>query len=344
VAGSDEDLELLRLTARKLFGSESDGQSLPRFAELGWVGLLVDEEVGGSGWHPIETGVVIEESGRVRLELPLLTSIIGAGLLGRKPESVSSQQWLEPVLAGRVGVALGVGAVSAENGTGGTARISGRMPRVVDPSAGNLLIVCDAGRSNAIYALRLDQPGVSTRESVWELDTTRRVGRIDLQHAQAELINRGAPEDSGKNVPLMALARVLSCCDGIGVFAAARERLTEYLSHRIAFQAPIASLQAIQHRLVNLYVVERQMRAIAMSALASAAIGADSAVHDAILAHVFVEQYCQAGIDECIQLSGGIGFTWEYPLHHEMRRAGLDTRIFGPPCREIQFERIESTK
>jgi alkylation response protein AidB-like acyl-CoA dehydrogenase len=107
-------------------------------------------------------------------------------------------------------------------------------------------------------------------------------------------------------------------------------RLTAYLRDRIAFGVPIASFQAVQHRLVELLVFEVKARAAVMKAARAAVAGdVQRTVALSTVAHAFVAAKATAAVDECMQLSGGIGFTWEYPLHHELRRVFTNAQVLG---------------
>jgi alkylation response protein AidB-like acyl-CoA dehydrogenase len=130
---------------------------------------------------------------------------------------------------------------------------------------------------------------------------------------------------------LLAIARVLLSADSLGALSATFERLVSYLKQRIAFGVPIASFQAVQHRLVDLFVFEAKARAVIMKA--ARALASEDLTDDAIAlsaaAHAFVSAKATAAVDECMQLSGGIGFTWEYPLHHELRRVFTNAYLLG---------------
>ena len=130
---------------------------------------------------------------------------------------------------------------------------------------------------------------------------------------------------------LLATARVLLSADSLGALSATFERLVSYLKERIAFGVPIASFQAVQHRLVDLLVFEAKARAVIMKA--ARALTSEDVTEDAIAlsaaAHAFVNAKATAAVDECMQLSGGIGFTWEYPLHHELRRVFTNAYLLG---------------
>jgi len=156
------------------------------------------------------------------------------------------------------------------------------------------------------------------------LDVERPVWRVRL--AGADGVGVGDPERAHR---LLALARVLLSADSLGTVSATFERLVGYLKERIAFGAPIASFQAVQHRLVELLVFEAKARAVVMKAARALAAGDEAAPTLASVAHAFVATHATAAVDECMQLSGGIGFTWEYPLHHELRRVFTNASVLG---------------
>jgi alkylation response protein AidB-like acyl-CoA dehydrogenase len=154
------------------------------------------------------------------------------------------------------------------------------------------------------------------------LDVERPVWRVTL--AGADSVPLGGPESADR---LLAVARVLLGAESLGAMSATFERLVAYLKERIAFGAPIASFQAVQHRLVELLVFEAKARAVLMKA--ARALAAGDGVTPALVAHAFVATHATAAVDECMQLSGGIGFTWEYPLHHELRRVFTNASLLG---------------
>ena len=156
------------------------------------------------------------------------------------------------------------------------------------------------------------------------LDVTRPVWHIDIADVPSELI--GSPEQADR---LLAVARLLVAADSVGAVSMTLERLTSYLKERIAFGAPIASFQAIQHRLVELFVFEVKARAIVMKAARAIASDDERATVLTAAAHAFVAAKATAAVDECMQLSGGIGFTWEYPLHYELRRVFTNSHLLG---------------
>jgi alkylation response protein AidB-like acyl-CoA dehydrogenase len=122
---------------------------------------------------------------------------------------------------------------------------------------------------------------------------------------------------------------VLAAAISLGSLRAALERLITYLTERVAFGSRIASFQAIQHRIVDLSLLEIRAGVAVDAAARSLAADPAGSSRLASVAHAYAAEHVPPGLDECIQLTGGIGFTWEYPLHHELRRSVADGSSFG---------------
>jgi alkylation response protein AidB-like acyl-CoA dehydrogenase len=252
---------------------------------MDWTGLLVEENIGGSGWRPVETTVIAEELGRVRNSSTWFGSVLSAAALASAPGDVRDR-WLPSVLDGTVSAGCAL--------SGGTVRVA---------SGDGIEILVTLGR-NGVHLFEVSDGTPTTRDDEL-LDVSRTAWRVDVSAAESVLI--GGPERADH---LLAMAKVLLSADSLGAFSATFERLVSYLKERVAFGVPIASFQAVQHRLVDEDVTED---AIALSAAA----------------HAFVSTKATAAVDECMQLSGGVGFTWEYPLHHELRRVFTNAYLLG---------------
>jgi len=307
MADDDVDLEMLRASAREFLVERGEKESVKDLAAMDWTGLLVDEEMGGAGWRPVETCVVAEELGRANDRSAWLGTTMAAAALASAPDDLR-EQLLPGLLAGTTAAGCAVGTDFTD---------SARIIR-----GDEIDIVLLLGH-NGIHLLRDVDPARLALD-VDLLDVTRTVWRIDLTDAPSTLI--GPPERAKE---LMAVARLLVSADSIGAVSMTLERLTAYLRERVAFGVPIASFQAIQHRLVELLVFEVKARAVVMKAARAIASGDDRATVLTAAAHAFVAAKAAAAVDECMQLSGGIGFTWEYPLHHELRRVFANAHLLG---------------
>jgi alkylation response protein AidB-like acyl-CoA dehydrogenase len=307
----DLDLELLRRSARVFLASRGDKDSVTDLAAMDWLGLLVSEELGGVGWRPVEACLISEELGRAQDRSPWFGCAMAAAALADAPDPIRDQ-WLAGSLSG----ATIAGFAPAED----VVRIVGgdraRLVVAAGPDGVHLVELADAAKRWP------DSDALDIARPVWCVDISRATGVLIASPIQAQR--------------LMAIGRLLVSADAVGALSSALARLTAYLKERVAFGAPIASFQAVQHRLVDLLVIEVKSRAIVAKAartLMSPGIGDDARVQTAVshsaVAHAFVAAKMTAAVDECMQLSGGIGFTWEYPLHHELRRAATDAVVFG---------------
>lgn len=320
-----DELGLLRSTVRGVLSGGSG--SLRALGDLGLLGLLVPEEHGGAGWSPVEAAVVADEIGRHA----------SVGAAERPGDAGRAPAWLPATVAAGALASSGADGPAADllattlDGTAPAVAVAGAL-RVVDGSASGSLVGVDApddapavvvlgAHGEAPVLLELDAPDVATRPDPASIDTTRPRRCVDVDEA---------PTIGLAAVPgLLDAARVLTAAISVGSLRAALERLTTYLTDRKAFGAPIASFQAIQHRIVDLSLIEiRGGVAVDAAARALADDPADAS-RVAAVAHGYVAQHVPDALDECIQLTGGIGFTWEYPLHHELRASVADASAFG---------------
>jgi alkylation response protein AidB-like acyl-CoA dehydrogenase len=304
MADDDVDLDLLRQSARAFLAERGEKDSVKDLAALDWTGLLVDENLGGAGWRPVETCVIAEELGRARDSSAWLGTALAAAAVASAPDGIRDR-WLTALLDGTATA----GVTAADN-----------IVRVVHGDAADLLV---ALRRNGIHLVNVPD-AQSCRPDDDLLDASRAVCLIDITDAPSEVI--GSPERAEQ---LLAVGRLLISADSLGAVSGTQQRLTSYLKERIAFGAPIASFQAIQHRLVELLVFEVKARAAVMKAARAAAAEGERLTAMTAVAHAFVAAKATAVVDECMQLSGGIGFTWEYPLHHELRRVFTNAQLLG---------------
>lgn len=300
---ADVDLELVRASARSFLEGRGEKESIEDLAKMDWTGLLVDEQLGGAGWRPVESCVIAEELGRAQDRSAWFGTAVAAAAVASAPDEIR-QPWLPRLLSG----AATAGLTAADS------------VRVVRGDAVSLIVSLQGNgihliNGSDIARRRLDED---------LLDLTRPVWRVDL--ADAPAVQIGSAERAGM---LTAVARLLVAADSVGAVSMTLERLTSYLKERTAFGAPIASFQAVQHRLVELFVFVVKARAIVMKAARAIATDDDRAAVLTTVAHAFVSAKAAAVVDECMQLSGGIGFTWEYPLHHELRRVFTNAHLMG---------------
>lgn len=310
-----DELELLRSTARRFFEAGSTYESL---TELGFHSLLAPEAAGGGGWLPIEASIVAEEAGRSASPLPLISVLLASAAAA----ACRHDELLAQLLAGNKGAALAHTRAPTAARTG---QVSGR------------LTCTGSDRPEVILALDEEDQLVvievaGSRRSIADaLDTTRSTTEVDLDDAA---VTRVDPEEARL---LLDTASLLLAADSLGGLASSAQLVRQHLVDRSAFGRPLASFQALQHRLVDLEILETSMRALLRRAATSLAESSASAPRLVAALRVASAQKIPAAIDDCIQLAGGIGFTWEWPLHHAMRRSMASGPLLAVPVRSQSF-------
>jgi alkylation response protein AidB-like acyl-CoA dehydrogenase len=246
------DLDLLRESARDFLSGRDGQDSVKELAAMDWTGLLTDEELGGSGWRPVETTVIAEELGRAQNSSPWFGCVIAAAAVSTAPADVRDR-WLPGMLDGTTTAAC---------------TLAGDVVRAIAGDTVELVITLGRNGINLI-----ETSDVIDRHADPDLlDVNRVIWNVDISSAPETLI--GGPERADQ---LLALARVLLSADSLGALAMTFERLVGYLKERVAFGVPIASFQAVQHRLVELLVVQAKARAVVMKSARALAADLDVA-------------------------------------------------------------------
>ena len=277
-------------------------------AELGWNGLAIAEEFGGSGFGLAELAVVAEITGRELTPGPFLPTVAAALVIDRcAPDSVRAQ--LLPGLAdGSTVAALGLN-IRIDMTTDLTATAEWPAVRGA-PDADSLVLA--AGEDLLVVDARADGVTVTPLEP---LDCTRSIGAVVMHGAEipADRVLRGATRRA------RTAFRILAAAEAVGVSWAALDMAVEYAKVREQFGRTIGTFQAVKHNAANMLVAAEQTTAATWSAARSdnldeAELAATVAAAHAIRAQVFNAHYN-------IHLHGGIGFTWEHDSHLYLRRA-----------------------
>jgi alkylation response protein AidB-like acyl-CoA dehydrogenase len=296
--------------------------------EMGLAGLAVPESRGGAGATWREVAVVCEELGRAATPTPYLTSsVIATGVLLGLDEA---EALLAALARGARTAALAVPFDSAPGGTSGAARwatvdgdaLSGEVRGVADAGAADVLLVPAGG---ALYAV---EAADTARSPVVSLDLTRPLWDVALDRAAGRRIATGEQAVTAVEAGLRAGAAMLAS-EQVGVAEWCLESTVDYLKTRYQFGRPVGSFQAVKHRLADVWVALTQARAVARYAAACLAEGDPDAPVAAALAQAHCGPVAVDAAEECVQLHGGIGFTWEHPAHLYLKRAKADALALG---------------
>jgi alkylation response protein AidB-like acyl-CoA dehydrogenase len=308
-------------------------------ADLGCAGLLIPEASGGAGASYREAAVVAEETGRAVAPVPYLGSAVvaTAALL-----AIADGELLAALAEGSVTAALAVpfaaapGArpeTTARLGPPGPGRddggylLSGTVAGVADALPADVLLVPADGVPYGLYAVRAADAGVSVTPVV-SLDMTRQLADVTLDSVPGRRVATGAGAEQAVAAGLTAGAAVLAS-EQLGLAERCLEITVAYLKERHQFARPIGSFQALKHRAADLWVGVTQARAAARYAAACLAREDPDTPVAVALAKAACSDIAVKAAQECVQLHGGIGFTWEHPAHLYLKRAKSSSIGFG---------------
>jgi alkylation response protein AidB-like acyl-CoA dehydrogenase len=316
-------------------------------ADLGGAGLLIDDSHGGAGASYREAAVVAEETGRAVACVPYLTSAVMAttALLGS-----GDGERLGGLASGRLTAALAVGFAEMPPRPGaaarpwpvrvghpderdgpGVARLTGTVTGVAGALAAGVLLVPGDGVPLRLYAVDATAAGV-TRAPLVSLDATRPLADVTLDNVPGRPVATGEEAARAVAAALTAGAGVLAS-ELFGVAEQCLGITVTYVKERHQFARPIGSFQALKHRLADVWVAVTQARAAARYAAACLSTGDPDTPVAVALAKAACGEAAVLAAQECVQLHGGIGFTWEHPAHLLLKRAKSGSMALGTPDR-----------
>ncbi|MFF9206415.1 acyl-CoA dehydrogenase family protein [Streptomyces sp. NPDC014986] len=289
---------------------------------MGLAGLLVPEELGGHGATHREAGVVLEELGRAVAPVPYLTSAVVATEALLACEDAGEQ--LAGLASGRRIGALAVGLHTAPGAGFTTVRLEsgalhGELTGIADAAVADVLLVpADDG---GLYAVAADAVTVVPQTS---LDLTRPLARVLLDGAPGHRLGDAGP---AVRRALRAGAGLLAS-EQLGVADWSLTETVRYLKERKQFNRPVGGFQALKHRLAQLWLEVTGLRAAARAAADALATDDDADV-TVTVAQAYAAPVAVRAAEEALQLHGGIGMTWEHPVHLYLKRAKADSIAYG---------------
>jgi alkylation response protein AidB-like acyl-CoA dehydrogenase len=305
-------------------------------AELGVIGALFSEEQGGFGGKGFDISLVFEELGRAGVVEPFLD---GALWCGRIFADVGDMDRVEQVIGGELQLALAHGEPTSRydlNHVQTTAKggiLNGRKAVVMNAEAADVLIV-SARTSGAVsdddgislYAVDKGAKGLTIQG--YPLLAGGRAAEVTLDDVSATLIG-----SEGKGYALLkdayAMATVAQCAETLGAMTTATELTQEYLVTRKQFGRPIATFQALAHRMADLLIEMEQARSAVIRA--AGYFEGEARIRDMNI-HAAKNLMGRAGrlvSEEAIQMHGGIAMTQEYELAHIAKRITMADHRFG---------------
>jgi alkylation response protein AidB-like acyl-CoA dehydrogenase len=208
-------------------------------------------------------------------------------------------------------------------------KLRGLIRAVPDALPAGVLLVPAEGVPNGLFLVDATTPGVH-RSPVVSLDMTRQLCDISLDDAEARPIAIGEAARAAVDAGLAAGAAVLAA-EQLGLAQRCLDLTVAYVRERRQFARQIGSFQALKHRLADLWTTITLARAASRYAAACLADNDPDAPVAVALAKSACSEAAVLAAEECVQLHGGIGFTWEHPAHLYLKRAKAASVTFGTP-------------
>ncbi|MGB3771950.1 MAG: acyl-CoA dehydrogenase family protein [Rhodococcus sp. (in: high G+C Gram-positive bacteria)] len=306
----------------------------PALLEMGLTEIPFPERFGGAGYTLKDTVVVMTELGRSLGSAPYLSSIVLAGLtVLHAGSSAACSQHLPAIAEGSATAALVTGfpfaasPITAMAGPDDTLILDGAQETVVDGAEADLLVVVAIGPDGPELAVidgAADGVGRTPREP---LDFTRGLARIEFSAAVAHRIT-GDDVVTGLATAQAAAITALAA-EQVGAARACLDMSVDYAKTRHQFGRAIGSFQSIKHRLTDMLIAIELAEAAVLDAAGADERGTGEFVLAAATARVLASRAATFAAEESVQIHGGIGFTWEHPLHRYFRRAKTSELLFG---------------
>jgi alkylation response protein AidB-like acyl-CoA dehydrogenase len=316
------------------------------FAEMGFSGLLVPDEFGGSGLGCVEAAVVMEEIGRTLMPSPFLsTAVLAASALSRGGSAAQKSEHLPRIADGSLLAALAVdeGAKhrplrtkmqAARSGNG--FKLNGAKAFVVDGHTADLLIVAArtagaAGERDGLTLFLVDpkSKGIETERTA--MVDSHNAARIVFDNVEVNADGVLGEVDQGGALleGILNIGRGAVASEMVGVSEEVFGRTVSYLKERKQFGKLIGEFQALQHRAAHLYVEIEITRAAVLKALQTLDGDFENAGAAVAVAKAKAGSTATLAVQEGVQMHGGMGMTDQFDIGFFMKRARVCQELFG---------------
>jgi alkylation response protein AidB-like acyl-CoA dehydrogenase len=316
------------------------------FVEMGFSGLLVPEQFGGSGLGCVEAGVVMEEIGRTLMPSPFLsTAVLAASALSRGGSDAQKSQYLPRISDGSLLAALAIDegakhrplqtkmqAVRSGNGF----RLSGDKAFVVDGHTADLLIVAArtagaVGEQNGLTLFLVDPKarGIATERTA--MVDSHNAARIVFSNVEVNADGVLGEVDQGGALleGVLNIGRGAVASEMVGLSEEVFGRTVGYLKERKQFGKLIGEFQALQHRAAELYIEIEITRAAVLKALQALDGNFEKAGAAVAVAKARAGSTATLAVQEGVQMHGGMGMTDQFDIGFFMKRARVCQELFG---------------
>jgi alkylation response protein AidB-like acyl-CoA dehydrogenase len=316
------------------------------FAEIGFAGLLVPENFGGSGLGCVEAGVVMEEIGRTLMPSPFLsTAVLAASALSRGGSAAQKTTYLPKIADGSLLAALAIDesakhrplqtrlqAVRSGNGF----KLNGAKAFVVDGHTADLLIVAARtagapGEPNGLTLFLVDPKAKGIAIERTAMVDAHNAARIVFGNVEVDADGVLGEVDQGHRLleGVLNIGRGAVASEMVGLSEEVFGRTVGYLKERKQFGKSIGEFQALQHRAAQLYIDIEITRAAVLKALQTLDGRFEEAGAAVAVAKARAGATATLAVQEGVQMHGGMGMTDQFDIGFFMKRARVCQELFG---------------
>ena len=313
---------------------------------LGWPGILIPEEYGGSNFGITGISVILEECAKTLTPSPLFaTGVLGAFSITNFGNDDQKQDYLPKISSGDLTTALAIDESSHHNPAdtemvakkdGKKFVLNGKKTFVIDGASADLLIVLartsgNKGESSGLTLFLIDSNNTGIERIKLDMADSRNYANINFNNVELSAKNiLGDEETGGETVEnILDIGRIAIASEMLGNAEAAFETTLDYLKQRKQFGVLIGSFQALQHRAAEMFCELELTKSSVMAAMKAADEGSNELQRLSSLSKTMAGETLHLVSNEAVQMHGGIGVTDEYDIGFFLKRARVAEQIFG---------------
>ena len=323
-----------------------DSNIWKEMVELGWSGILIPEDFGGSDFGIGGISVIMQELGRTLTPSPLLaTSVLGASTISMLGNKDHKSEYLPKIVSGKITTALAIDEDSHHNPfnietlaklEGDKWVLNGKKVFVVDGASADIILIVARtsgknGDSNGLSVFITNKNSKGLDISKISTADSRNYANIDISNLkldQSSLL--GEKDASGEIIEkILDLGRIAISAEMLGNTEEAFEVTVNYLKERKQFGVTIGSFQALQHRAAKMFCEIELTRSAVLAAMHAADENSNELERLASLAKFQSGETLHLVSNEAIQMHGGIGVTDEHDIGFYLKRARVAEQLFG---------------
>ena len=323
-----------------------DKEIWSEMVKLGWPGILIPEEYGGSNFGVAGIGVILQECAKTLTPSPLFaTGVLGAYAISNYGNEEQKKNYLPKIVNGEITTALAVDEFSHHNPNdsvmsakkeGSNYVLNGKKIFVIDGASADLFIVLSRTSGNSgdsagmtLFLKNADASGIEKIKL--DMADSRNYANIVFNNVQIDSSQiLGNEETGGETIEdILDIGRIAISSEMLGNAESAFETTLDYLKQRKQFGVLIGSFQALQHRAAEMFCELELTKSSVMAALRAADENSNELQRMSSLAKTIAGETLHLVSNEAIQMHGGIGVTDEYDIGFFLKRARVAEQIFG---------------